>query len=465
MPGVTITCRTARMDPATGVPTMPLTLGGSSLGTIFSAGSGGDIQLNVVQSPHLSLGNAGVEDFDLHSALSTVTGNPTNVTKVSTIGMLFADSYAPRPSAFGFMFDRGFSFDPGLSGAVPREGCAIFVGAIQRARPATFDDETAFTAIHELGHVFNLFHVEQPANLMATSPNSLASAASKGFLPRHRTLLGLCSTRAEVHPGGNEFGDLGTLDTGPIDPFRDIPAAASAPLRLSISTAREEFWHFEPVELDLTLSVRRGVTSAVEVPDTLDPGYENFRIWISDPNGERRLYRSTKHFCGAPGALRVAPGAPFRRDIGIFGQSGGYTFTRAGEHRVRVEFFVPGIGTLRSNVLAVNVLPITQRDRLVSRAMPVLERADVARLLFYRKARRRTKAFDDLEELARSMKSAALSADLHYTLGRAALKALPHSRADAQLNKAAGHLSRAAERHELSPHRREVAARLLNEIR
>jgi hypothetical protein len=96
--------------------------------------------------------------------------------------------------------------------------------------------------------------------------------------------------------------------------------------------------------------------------------------------------------------------------------------------------------------------------------MPVLERADVARLLFYRKARRRSKAFDDLEELARSMKSAALSADLHYTLGRAALKALPQRRAEARLAKAAGHLSRAANREELSPHRREVAERLLSEM-
>jgi hypothetical protein len=36
-----------------------------------------------------------------------------------------------------------------------------------------------------------------------------------------------------------------------------------------------------------------------------------------------------------PTALdRVAPGKPFERDISIWGESGGYTFRHAGDHRL-----------------------------------------------------------------------------------------------------------------------------------
>lgn len=460
----TITCRISRIDGTLQLPAMPLRLGGSTLETHFATGSGNDVNLRMVQSPALNMASGAVQMSDLHRGLLRLTGNPTNVTSVNTIGLILADSYAPRPTAFGFMFDRGFTFDSNQFGRVPREGCAVFIGAIARDRPTTFAEETAFTAVHELGHVFNLFHLEQFANFMASNPSSIAAAISNGFVTRHQRLLGLCSTQRFVHPGGSEFGDLGMLDVGPTDPFRDAVSSRAAPLRLSISMARPEFWHFEPVELDIVLSARRGVTSAIEVPDALDPGYEIFRIWIEDPSGERRLYRSAKYFCTPPGMIRVAPGVPFRRDLSIFGQAGGYTFARTGEHRIRAEFFVPGIGRLRSNEVVVNVLPVTARNRMVRNARPVLESREVARLLFYRTGSSRSKAFRKLEDLARSMRSSPVAADIHYALGRAVMKTLPKSQPDRVLSSALNHLSRAASHSDLSPHRREMAEKLITEI-
>jgi len=102
--------------------------------------------------------------------------------------------------------------------------------------------------------------------------------------------------------------------------------------------SRRSFFYFEPVELDVVLSAPSSANRSFRVPDCIDPGYGAFRIWIEEPSGERRIYRSPRIYCAHDELIFVGPKKPFRRDISIFGESGGFTFRRAGVHKVWAEF-------------------------------------------------------------------------------------------------------------------------------
>ena len=110
---------------------------------VFRAGSGGDIELAVDASRlGVPLGHGVVDTFafDLHAATRTLTGH-VGTGRVTTVAVLYADRYGPHRDALGLMFDRGFVTDDDPGGpsfkAVPREACAVFLGAIAAAR----DDE------------------------------------------------------------------------------------------------------------------------------------------------------------------------------------------------------------------------------------------------------------------------------------------------------------------------------------
>src|SRR5208282_2946288 len=147
----------------------------------FFAGSNGDIVITcydpkAVAKP-LPAAQA-VSALQLHTTLVDLTNNSTVPTgkPVSRIGVLLADSYAAFAPALGVMFDRGFTTedDPNAAGmftAVPRQGCAIFLGSIFKLRhtDAQYLEEVRFTAVHELGHVFNLQHDTDSINFMTPS--------------------------------------------------------------------------------------------------------------------------------------------------------------------------------------------------------------------------------------------------------------------------------------------------------
>ena len=158
-----------------------------------------------------------VTPLHLHEALRRVTGNPSRPGVVERIGLVCAARYEPVPAALGIMFDRG---SPTCSGEpvpswyrrVPREGCAVFVETIRelRSEAGTFREELFFTAIHELGHVFNLWHIEVPENFMTPSrPDRVYPREAFRFLPEHRDFLRRGAGSRHVRPGGSRFGERG----------------------------------------------------------------------------------------------------------------------------------------------------------------------------------------------------------------------------------------------------------------
>ncbi|MBD8469563.1 hypothetical protein [Sphingomonas sp. CFBP 8765] len=459
-------CLLARLTAQVGIPTFAMNGEEQVLRDVFDQGSAGDIQLSINNAPLNSpMSNAkGFHSLDLHLALQNLTqnvpGKPAN-----KIAVMFADFYAPYPQALGVMFDRGFETpdDPSSAKAfraVPREGCAVFLGAITQYRKsdAARQAEALFTTIHELGHVFNLQHANHPANFLAQSVSKPYPPESYQFLPAHRNMLAHCSSSPFVCPGGSPFQSTGMF----ANHNSQVRRASSPPqfgLELAIGMGQREFWPFEPIELDVTLRVANGVDRSFRVPDTLDAGYDTFAVWIEEPGGSRRRLQSPRRYCGATRSRQIRPGRPFRRDLSIFGEAGGYTFRIPGIHRLWVDFEYRHGTRLRSNDLEVNVLPAdgTPSYRSVANA---LARRRSAGILYHRLLRRNDPhVLDELADFAVGADKPKSAGSILYAVARAKAE-LAIRDGEAPCRSAAEMLRRAADEPDMGEHQRELARKL-----
>ena len=278
-------------------------------------------------------------------------------------------------------------------------------------------------------------------------------------------MLAACSRSSHVWPGGTEFNDLGEF--GAVNMPR---ARTSAPpefgLELVIEMARREFWRFEPVELDVAVRTAAGVDRRFRIADEIDPGYESFRIWIEDPLGQRRIYRSPRRYCRSPGILTIGPGRSFRRDISIFGEAGGYTFRSVGVHKLWAEMLHKGLW-LRSNTLEINVLPADNSERyLQTRAALTVPGA--AGLLYHRLDRFSPEAVTALQTFVSEAVGNPSAAVASYALGRAFLADAEDPTVDQEkrarlLSEAADYLVRARDAAGIGAWQREIAADLVAE--
>lgn len=453
-----LTCRLAAMAPGLAIP-VPLQLLNETIAAYFSVATQGRLRLDLDTSRlHSPLGTNGrVRTFDLHEAVYTL-GNKNG--PVQTIGVFFADRYAADETMIGLMFDH--EFNPSHTAlAVTREGCAVFAGAI-RARhpndPAAVAAGIAHATIHELGHVFNLGHVPEAGNLMASSAPS-GFAGPFAFCENHRKLLELCDSpqfSRFILPGETAYGTLGPLSGGGDYSLQSLRCPGEIDLHIEMS--QSEFWHFEPVELDVVVSAKGG---DVTVPDVFDPAYRCFQIWIETPEGERYRYRATKRFCEPSRTRTIPAGRPFRRDVSIFAGAGGYTFREAGLHKVWAVLRTAE-GVVRSNTIDVEVKGLPDGG-----LHDVLTDAANARFLFYRHSRPRRRTVRTLGALMQDRWQEPAAAAIAYAMGCARwAEMLRESKPRRKkVEKTRELLSRAESHRGLSPHRRERAQAMLEQLR
>jgi hypothetical protein len=238
----------------------------------------------------------------LHNAAAAMTGNSQHASRVARVALIFSNYYRPHPTALGVMFDRGFatSDDPNngpFQTAVPREGCAVFLGAIAGSRnsPEEIFRQSFYTTVHELGHMFNLIHHSEQSNFMETSPpHSAPLGSAYRFTEADQKWLREADRDPMVWPGGVPFRQRRPADSSDLKEMRPLFG-----LDLTLAISRHEFAWSEPVELDVCLGRLRGVEQSFTVPDEIDPGYERFKLWILEPSGERRLYRAPLQYCSS----------------------------------------------------------------------------------------------------------------------------------------------------------------------
>jgi hypothetical protein len=461
-----LNCRLGLASPDIALPLDPARLA-AFMTQQFAAGSHGDIALTVSPPalvPQPAPPQTPVSALQLHSWLLWLNQNPP-AGPVSNICVLFAGLYQPMPGAFGMMFDRGFATgddpnDAPVFTAQPRQGCAVFLGAITANRAANqVADEMAFATVHETGHIFNLQHDETSLNFMHTSdPHVAFGPPAYLFTPQEQMQLMTCSTDPNVRPGASIFGS---------DAAYDLPSTsktAAAKLKLSLSLPRKSFWRFEPIQVELQLALRKNAPAAV-VPQILDPSHNRFRIMIENDRGERALYRPTLHCCGPDQPMRIGAGKPFRRDFPLFGQSGGYTFPRPGHYRVWATLDLPA-GRLSSEPIEVEVLSERGMGAAERRYAKIVRTPGVASLLFHREDSPDGIALRKLARYLEKETAVPSAAEMHYALGRAALKRAASGGAQrAWTDRGMHSLERALSKRELSGHQRRRAAALLDNVR
>lgn len=436
----------------------------------FEIGSGHDISLTpqLAELPTAKKANGAVSSDTLNRALEKVTGSQT-ADDVRAIGLLIADTYEARSDAFGYMFDQDFV--PGSSTPwqrVPREGCAVFIGAIAANRNGQdFHQELEYTAIHEIGHIFNLQHSAAGSYMATSADRSTAfDLSATDFNDNEKKQLARCSSDPHVRPGGSAFGLLGTIGKG-----LGGADAANVPshLRLEIGADELELWPFEPLELDISIRAAPSARGRSFITDVVDPGYTDFVVWIKEPSGEVRRYRSPRHYCGPRRRVSIAPHRPFDRDLSLFAESGGWTFRQVGQHVVWATLRV-GRSVLTSNDLQFFIKPPADGDHFYSAANALFTDTAVARLMYYRRLdRTRSKRLPAIDAFCERFKHTHAAAIAHYVSGRALAHAVRRlSRADtrveARRRDARKHLNQAANHPKLGDHRRAHAQRALEAI-
>jgi hypothetical protein len=444
----------------------------------FIRGSDNSIQLlirNDFQKGPIYPGATFHRAYYLHAAIRRLTQNPLDATSLNRVAVLFGSHYEPFPACFGVMFDRGFADpssgdltdDPNIVGP-PREGCAIFLGAIQTARedPLQYDRQVLFSTVHEVGHVFNLQHIEEPKNFLSTSdPNVTYPLEAFRFRPSHIELLRRAPSTPALWPGGSAFGDLGPLASH--DFSRGVSTPASDGLQLELEMSQRSFFYFEPVELDIVLRARREAAQTFKVPACLDPGYRSFRIWIEDPSGERHLYRPHRLYCPHAEYTKLAPGERFRRDISIFGQSGGFTFSRTGIHKVWAEFRISQRRLIRSSAVEIEVRSMRKPDSKFEQVNKLFESKRGRLLTYHRIDSARGRSIQLFEDYLGASHKLESRGSVKYALGRAylersaRLKRLPIS--EKYIRRARRLLKSARDDKYLGTHQREIAEKLLSE--
>jgi hypothetical protein len=461
-------CIVAALGPGLAVPAF-LAAGGEAIRRAFREGSGGEIEVAVDTSPlarpfSLLDRHGKARERDLHAVVREVTGNAVNARKVNRIALLIGDRY-DHPGVFGAMFDLGAARPNDLRGP-PREGCAVFVGEIARLRrDRARAVEELFTCVHELGHVFNLWHVQQPWNFMSRSPlRQPVDDRHHLFLPDHAQLLGARPLAETTWPGGSPFlgGSHHMLASGARS------AADGAPIELRVALSRRELFAFEPLELDLGLVARSAGASWRTLPDELDPGYDRFRIWIETPEGERRYLRPSTLYCRSHRSIKVT-GSESLRDVHLSWDRDGPVLRAVGPHRLWVELDLGRRGRLRSNDVEVEVKPssaMTDVDKALQR---LLARPGARTLQQHKLDRTGGRLPRLLERFAADQPRHPALSQLRYCLGRAYLERAGILAEDAEARgalrrKAVTHLEPAADDDAIGEHRRRRCNELLRSL-
>lgn len=437
----------------------------------FAIGSAGNLQVRFNDSRLnvLNLAPSRLTDtWNLQESLRLLISNqPTGPTR--RVGLILADRWDPRDTVFGIMFDESFMGEDG-----PREGCAVFLDRIFADRIGDGHDDDAyarevrFTAMHELGHVFNLWHQDTPTSYLSRSGGRAFPQDLHEFNEHHQEYLRLDSPESRPHlePAGSAFGDRPNGFPPGKDPLhgKNEPVLGGG-AELRISGPSRPFWYFEPIELEVTLRATGGRSSTW--PDEIDPGYGSFTIWIEEPSGERRRYRSVKHFANNVARLRIQPRRPFTRDISIFAESGGYTFRDVGVHRVWATFDASRSRRLRSNTIELELKPQKPEQDRFRQLQATLTHSSVASLLYYRSGKVTAPDQRAVAHVLSLFPNTVSAAGLRYAIGRhLGSRALRNPRGQrSQRAVAIDYLSRSANSAALNAHRRAKATDLVEQLK
>ncbi|HEV8355413.1 MAG TPA: hypothetical protein VGQ17_01475 [Gemmatimonadales bacterium] len=322
-------------------------------GTIPIAGAGVDLKWS---------------DAEMHDAMQTAWSHFANKPQWAAWA-LFAAEHETGPSLGGIMFDS--------SGTTQRQGCAIFENSFINTPPPGDPNAAAaverikfWTAVHEIGHTFNLAHSWQKslgvpwipllndpeARSFMNYPYRVAGGATAFFANfeyrfTDQELLFLRHAPARLVEQGNAtwFDHHG---------FEQAHVAAEPSLTITarVNRARPEFEFLEPVVIELKL---KNISTEPQIVDrNLLRGLENLTVITKKQGSPAQQFAPFAHYCYLNGRQVLTPGESVCQSLFLSVGNSGWHLAEPGRYLVQVALHRDS-GDLISEPLMLRIAPPT----------------------------------------------------------------------------------------------------------
>ena len=352
-------------------------------------------------------------DAEMHNAMITYWSRFADRPQWA-MWVLFANQHDIGYSLGGIMFDD--------IGPNHRQGTAIFTNSFIQDAPASDPDAAAWrrrmvfwTAVHEMGHGFNLAHSWQKALSIGGDTGPWIPQADR---PEARSFMNY-----PFRVGGGEstfFADFAfRFDDQELQFMRHAPRrfvqmgnanwfvdhAFEAPppemeatgWELAIRPNREvnEYDFLEPVRLELKLT---NITETAQMVDAdLLADADNIEIFVGRAGGHTRRHNAFIRHLEIPETVTVEPGQSLYAAHLVGASTSEWLIDEAGFYKVQAAVMVNGLPVL-SNVLRLFVAPPKSDEE--SRLAPDYFTPEVARALAFDGAPALENAMDTLREVA-----------------------------------------------------------------
>ena len=264
------------------------------------------------------------------------------------VWVLFARLHDTGTGLGGVMFDD--------IGVAQRQGTSIFSGSFiaqppaGEANPGAWVERMRFwTAMHEIGHAFNLAHSWQKSLgtawvPLANEPSALSymnypynypsgldaffAAFEYSFSPDELLFLRHAPDRFVRMGAEPWFSNHGFEQ----EVFDELRAAATGPLELEVRVHRESsFEYLEPVVAELRL---KNVSSTPMVIDANTLRGDGLAIVASKDGGETKRWLPFARYCMAPAPQVLQPGEAIYESVFLSAGTGGWLVSEPGTYTI-----------------------------------------------------------------------------------------------------------------------------------
>jgi hypothetical protein len=372
--------------------------------------------------------NASWSDQEMHDAMQAHWSRWVDAPQWA-VWVLFARLHDMGTTLGGIMFDD--------IGTAQRQGTAIFSGSFisdvpaGEASPGPYVERMRFwTAMHEIGHTFNLAHSWQKSLgtswvPLADEPSALSymnypfrfpggvdaffAAFEYGFSPDELLFLRHAPERMVQMGAEPWFSNHGFEK----EAFDQLRAAVTGPLELGVRVHREPRFEFlEPVVVELRLKNVSATPAVVDANALQDHG---LAIVVARDGGEPKRWLPFARRCLAPAPTVLPPGEALYSSLFLSAGTGGWLIDEPGAYTVYAATDTGGGNAALSQPLTLVV------DRPAS---PVVERLaaevftqEVAHTLAFGGSRQLHRANETLRQIAEQLPESRAAVHANAVLG------------------------------------------------
>ena len=379
------------------------------------------------QVPISGAGNdAEWSDQEMHDAMETYWSQYSHRAQWA-LWIFFASLHEWGTGLGGIMFD--------YSNQIQRQGAAIFNDSFISNAPAGDADPASwiqrnifYTACHEMGHGFNLYHSwiktlnadwipltdEPEARSFMNYPNNVNGGQTAFFsdfefrFDDGELLFMRHAPSRFVQPGNADWADNHGLQA-----FQQFPGSIyDLELRVNRDDARFEF--MEPVILELKL---KNISTQLQLIDERILSISDSLIVIIKPDGKpARRFLPYARYLWNPNKIALEPNDSLYESLSVSAGLNGWDIAQPGDYTITVALRI-GRNSLLSNSLKIRITPpVKDEENLLAQDFFTEE---VGRIFAFKGSQVLEKGNKTLEEIVEKLGDRRIALHANYFLGNA----------------------------------------------